>query len=274
MKILLATALMLLFSGLAISQDIIETHAGQKIEGKVIEITSSSIRYYSKDQPEGPIRNLDLKTVSLITYQDGTKERFVLVGAEADPMVNRPDVVPTPPRVRPERVPNNKDRILQSGLFLDYMVGYCSQGGNSGANYFGPSFRVGNKWYFGKSEKYRFGIQATWLRFGVYSSSFPFIDNIEYGFLAPMGLGFSNAFKLKDKHGMEVNLNGAPVIKEFDILLPGEFDNISSNDFGFLGSIDVKYRFGKLAVGLDYTYIDQGYLDEFHILSASFGLKF
>jgi len=273
MKILLTTAMLLLISGFVSAQDIIETNTGQKIEGKVIEITASSIRYYSKDQPEGPVRNIDLRTVTLITYQDGTKEHFVLVGAEADPINNRPDVVNTPPRVRPERVPKIKDRILQGGLFLDYMLGNCNRDAYA-SNYFGPSIRVGNKWYFGKSEKYRFGIQTTWLRFGIYSSSLKGINDVEYGFLAPLGLGFSNAFKLKDKHGMEVNVNCAPVINEFDAFKPGNIGNISSNDLGILGSIDVKYRFGRLAVGLDYTYIDQGFLNEYHILSASFGLKF
>lgn len=273
MRTLLTTGLLLLISNFGFSQDIIETLKGQKIEGKVIEITSTSIRYYSKEQPEGPMRNIDLRTVSLITYQDGTKERFVQVGTEPEPE-SRPEEVKAPPVVKPIREPKIKDRILQSGLFLDLMMGVSFRETDPSSPYFGPSFRLGNKWYFGKSEKYRLGIQATWLRFGIYSNSFPLLDDIEYGYLAPMGLGISNAFKLKDKQGMEVNLSCAPIINDVEVLLPGNLNYASSNDFGVLGSMDIKYRFGKLAVGLDYTYLYGAYNSTYHTISTSFGFKF
>jgi len=54
--------------------DIILNKSGEEIEGKIIEITETSIKYKSANQLDGPIRNIAIDKVFMITYGDGTKE--------------------------------------------------------------------------------------------------------------------------------------------------------------------------------------------------------
>lgn len=54
--------------------DLIITSNGEEIKGKVVEITSSTIKYTSELQLSGPIRNIDRNKVFMIKYGDGTKE--------------------------------------------------------------------------------------------------------------------------------------------------------------------------------------------------------
>lgn len=59
----------------AIAQrDVIILKDGEEIEGKVIEITETSVKYKSASQLDGPIRNMAIDKVFMIKYGDGTKE--------------------------------------------------------------------------------------------------------------------------------------------------------------------------------------------------------
>lgn len=54
--------------------DVIIQKDGAEIEGKVIEITETSIKYKSASQLDGPIRNMAIDKVFMVKYGDGTKE--------------------------------------------------------------------------------------------------------------------------------------------------------------------------------------------------------
>jgi hypothetical protein len=60
------------------SQDLIYLKNGQKVEGKIIEITSESVKYKALDYLEGPIRNIQLYDVYMIKYENGNEEFFNL----------------------------------------------------------------------------------------------------------------------------------------------------------------------------------------------------
>jgi hypothetical protein len=278
MKIIAAITFLILFVNIGLSQDLIEKRDGEKIEGKIIEITESSIKYKRKDQPNGPIRNIAVADVKLITYEDGSKERFVTVDSpkdEATPIqVENPQVVK---RRGPDRIRNDKDRILGPGMFIEMLPGYANydNGSTFNSNYGGLGIKFGNKWYFGKNEKYRPGIQMTWIRFGAYSTSLSPSD-ISKGYFSVLNLGFANAIKFKDKMGMEVNANIGPTILQPPI--PGD----DSGEFGLLYGLEVKYRLGRLALGIDFTRVEEqlgygygiGKGDAITTLSLSVGFKF
>lgn len=256
-------------STVVFAQDKIEMRDGSTIDGKVVEITETTIKYRRADQPEGPLRNVAISEVSLISYADGTKERFVLVGEnpsarEPEPVNENPQVVK---RRGPDRIPVDKDRILCSGFWMDFMVGYCGVNYVSSVSpYGGLGLRAGNKWYFGNGERYRPGIQATWLRFGVYSSSI-YPSDIDRGYISPLNLGFTNAFRFGEKTGMELNVSGGPVLLDW----PPE----SNGDVDMLIGIEAKYRYGRFALGLDYARVGLfDFMTPMDVLSLSVGLKF
>ncbi|MBC5991564.1 hypothetical protein [Pontibacter cellulosilyticus] len=76
------TLLTLLFSILSISaiqaQDIITKRTGEKVEAKVMEITTSEIKYKNFNNLEGPLYVLPKAEVLLIQYENKTNEVFEL----------------------------------------------------------------------------------------------------------------------------------------------------------------------------------------------------
>ena len=60
----------------AVAQDIILKRDGSEIEAKVIEITDQQIKYKNFDFQSGPIRNVNIHDVFMITYENGQKEVF------------------------------------------------------------------------------------------------------------------------------------------------------------------------------------------------------
>ncbi len=251
----------------SLSQDIIEKRDGSTMEVKVIEITETMIKYKRKDQPDGPLRNIAVSDVAVITYADGSKERFVVVKdeeARETPAREKPE--PKYEKRRgPDRIPVDKDRLFEPGFFMDLLPGYAREDYSFGNGLGSLGIRVGNKWYFGKGQKYRPGIQATWLRVNPFFSG-PYPDDISDGFISPLNLGFANIIKFGEKSGMEVNLNFGPILLDFPPEGPGDLD--------ILYGMDVKYRYGRLAVGIDCTRIGAYYKNPVNTISLSAGLKF
>jgi len=58
------------------AQDLIINNAGDEIEAKVLEITSSEIKYKRFDNLDGPVITLAKSEVLLIKYENGTKDVF------------------------------------------------------------------------------------------------------------------------------------------------------------------------------------------------------
>ncbi len=266
LKSILITAL-LSFS--AFGQDTIQLRNGETINANIIELTSTTVRYRRVDQPEGPIRNVELTDIAEITYEDGSKERFVLVEKQGVGTEERPveQARIYPKRRGLDRIPEDKDRILEGGLFVDILPGFATDDYFS-TSYMGMGARLGQKWYFGKGEKRRHGLQATWIRIHTY----PIVDgeSVVYnvtGVFSPLGIGSTNVFKFKEKRGLEVNASVAPVILE------APFVNSGSSRAGIMYGLTVKYRHDRLAIGLD---ISRAHLrnDNLNMLSVTAGFKF
>jgi hypothetical protein len=291
-KLRITFSCLIFFVNFSYSQDTIKTRNGALIEGEVIEITQKTIRYYRNDQPEGPVRNIAIKEVREIQYEDGTKEVFVLVESDS-----KEEIVMSPSleaayasRKRRDSIMRYKDRIFESGIFVDLLLGYGylvnreyvyeyifqyqvgSELTHSYEHYGGFNIRFGNKWYFGKGDVYRPGIQATWLRAGIFTST---VANAATGktrgIIAPLGIGFANSVKLKRKMGIELNLNVGPTV-----ILPD--NNSSLQPIGLIYGVALKYRWNQLVLGLDFSQVEEGLGEltkqSFSNLNVTLGLKF
>lgn len=60
----------------AFSQDILYKKNGEKIEGKIIEVTLDTVNYKSIDNLEGPSKNIPVSSVYMIKYENGKEEIF------------------------------------------------------------------------------------------------------------------------------------------------------------------------------------------------------
>jgi len=58
------------------AQDVILKRDGLDIKAKVLEITDQQVKYKDYDFQDGPIRNINISDVFMITYENGQKEVF------------------------------------------------------------------------------------------------------------------------------------------------------------------------------------------------------
>ena len=75
-KKFLLFAFMAVLSYSSMAQDVILKKDGSEIQAKVLEITEFAIQYKNFDFQNGPIRNINISEVFMITYEDGKKEVF------------------------------------------------------------------------------------------------------------------------------------------------------------------------------------------------------
>lgn len=59
------------------SQDLITKKSGEDIQAKVLEVTTSEIKYKKSDNLNGPIFSILKSEVLLVRYENGTKDMFV-----------------------------------------------------------------------------------------------------------------------------------------------------------------------------------------------------
>ena len=102
--------------------------------------------------------------------------------------------------------------------------------------------KAGNNFYFMHKNKWSGGLQVNWAKISV---SLP--PNLNH--IAPLHVGMSNLFKLSDKLGLEFNATGG-FVTEFEI---GSTNHVDVR-YGFGGSSELKLRFKKMTVGLEYGY--------------------
>jgi hypothetical protein len=76
MKALLTSALVMMVSFSAFSQDTLFTRNGQVIPGKVYEINQTDIKYRKPSNPDGPLYTISKEDVTMIEYKNGTKDVF------------------------------------------------------------------------------------------------------------------------------------------------------------------------------------------------------
>lgn len=65
-----------LYAHFAIAQDVITRTNGEKINAKVLKVTSTEIEYKLFDNQDGPLHTLLRSDVNVIIYQNGTKDVF------------------------------------------------------------------------------------------------------------------------------------------------------------------------------------------------------
>lgn len=279
-----ALSIIFLFISLSFSswsQDAIIKRDGTKIDAKVVEITSTTIKYRNFDQPDGPIRNIAINDVQEIIYTDGSWEKFEKKETTAS----------TKPEETDKPVKEKKNHISNSGLFIEGMIGrnsiyqknntvnyYYDEFGNyieepnpSRQNYASLSIRLGNRWYFGSLEKWRPGIQVTYFKLGLYlnpNATNPGRNSISLG-----NVGFANAFKFTEKIGMEANANVGFTAMN---VLPPWFNNDPAAGINY--GLEVKFRYKALAVGLDYSRMQANFNNSKYtsmdVMSISIGAKF
>lgn len=263
MKNLFLTTLLSLVTNLSFSQDVLVLKDGSKIEAKIVEITSTSIKYYKFSQLEGPIRIAEKYEVSEIIYQNGESEKFDVPAPVTLTTQGRSEPVARPPKPI-------KDPVLGRGFFIEGFIGvteYTDRSTYNGYDYLSSDYtpysltttrrnnymtigvRLGNKWYFGKNEKWRPGFQATWLRFGIHVGD----GNTEDLLVGPRtisiaNIGMCNIFKFNEKLGLEANFAVGPTL-DID-LVNGGFSQ------GYSFSIESKLRLNRFSLGLDYQYSD------------------
>lgn len=68
--------MMILYCNLTYCQDMITKKTGEDISAKVLEVTSSEIKYKKSDNLEGPIFSILKSEVLIIRYKNGTKDVF------------------------------------------------------------------------------------------------------------------------------------------------------------------------------------------------------
>ncbi len=284
MKYLFIIITLSLFSFAAKAQDTIRKTDGSLLIGKVKEISDDYIVYTRSDQPEGPDRKISISSVSKITYKNGTSEIFthstgnnsVGKSEEKEPVVGTPGTVNTSGRtvVVPRRGPDLKVRpgemfpnsegargtetglSLKSGFYVDMLVGYARTNQYSynynydyELGYYYPQqsikrdnvtfgARIGTKFYFGSNDKSRFGLNITWVNLTV------LVDDANNGgiIFSPTNIGFASIFKFTEHAGLEVNTSTGLAASS---VLP--------NDFGIKYGLDIKFRYDRLAVGIDFS---------------------
>ncbi len=257
---------MIFISSSLFSQDIILKKDGTKIEAEVLEITEKIIKYKKFNQEEGPLRSIGISEVISIIYESGEKEVFN-------------DVKPTKKEDR--KADNNF--MFRSGLFLDLLLGYGNVNINDGYfgfngeqilhnhSYFMLTLQLGNKWYFGKSEKWRPGFQATWFRYGIAIDPQNTFETLLAGSksFSIVNIGMCNAFKLSEDTGLEINFTtGLNLEVNF-------YDDYFGGGLAF--TPEVKYRHKNLAVGVNYSRIqsiEPNKSSDWDIISLSIGAKF
>jgi len=75
-KMLLILVTAIGFGITANAQDVILKQDGSEIKAKVLEITDQQIKYKEFDFQDGPIRNINVSEVFMITYENGKREIF------------------------------------------------------------------------------------------------------------------------------------------------------------------------------------------------------
>ena len=72
----ITAALLLMVSLQATAQDIILKKNGEELKAKVVELTSTDIKYKAEDNPDGPLYNLPKAEVFKIKYSNGKSDFF------------------------------------------------------------------------------------------------------------------------------------------------------------------------------------------------------
>ena len=76
MKKIIIVLSLLLCSSIGFAQDVLTKKNGEDILAKVLEVTTTEIKYKKSDNPNGPTFTILKSEVLLIRYENGTKDVF------------------------------------------------------------------------------------------------------------------------------------------------------------------------------------------------------
>jgi len=134
--------------------------------------------------------------------------------------------------------------LFKNGLFIDglFAVNYFSSYSYNEVS-FGPGVRVGHKWYFGRKQNTKFGIQVDWMRAIWMIEAF----GDPYVAISPLNFGIMKTWKRSKGKSIELNLKTAfTYYAYFDFAL----DGVPC----WLINPEIKYQKGKFVVGLSYNW--------------------
>ena len=290
MKLILFIVLVLLTSAVY-SQDYIIKKDGEKIEAKVLEVTTTHVKYRKFSQPEGPNRSIEISLLKEIIYEDGQFDTF-----------ETPKTTPTQLNLEKSKDPLNetstpeeelkynlrRDPIMKSGLTIEGIFGFAStkqmvyneyiigydQWGNpiydysynfEPVRYLSLNVKLANKWYFNQSDTWRTGLQVNWFRFGVLIDPSDVVPSLFIGpkIIAPLNIGWTNVIRINEEWGLEANITGGGMLN-IDLDFGKIYDGYSLNP-------EIKVRHQKLSFGLDYMYFNDS--RSWHSFGVTVGAK-
>jgi len=76
MKKIIVVLTLLLFSSISFAQDVLTKRTGEEIQSKVLEVTTTEIKYKKFDNLNGPLIIVLKSEVLMIRYENGTKDVF------------------------------------------------------------------------------------------------------------------------------------------------------------------------------------------------------
>lgn len=121
MKSIITTILFIIIAiGHSFGQDIITKRNGDEIEAKVLEVNSADIKFKRFDNINGPIYSLSKLEVSMILYENGSKDIF-----------DEQQTVKSLQSIQPTQIPAYLSRDMEIQGMKDARINYHGQ--NSGA---------------------------------------------------------------------------------------------------------------------------------------------
>ena len=267
---------LLFVTSFSYAQDTIRKKDGTLYIGIVKEIDDSYLIYVREDQPDGPLRKIELSQVSMITYKDGTRERFTVSqtpSGSQNPTTSKqpeqwepgtinntgrvviikrrgPDI-----RVYPgDRFPSNTNDLPKGNLYLNLLVGYAQTSRYEYTlDYYNYSntlkyiredqanmgVRFGALVYFGNGERHKFGLNIAFVGLNIMVNDGGDFPNIVF---APVNPGFASSFNIGENSRLEANATMGLAVS-----------SLFQSSLGFRYGIDLKYRYRSLAFGLDFS---------------------
>ena len=140
-KLLFFLLLMVLATNFSFAQDMITKKTGEDIKAKVLEVSTTKIKYYKFDMPDGPIYTILKSDVLIIRYQNGTKDIFddskqLSKKNDINKKIENKKIYPIKEEVNKKTIKNDTLKNNESKIKIvnNYKIKYGIKGGLNYAN--------------------------------------------------------------------------------------------------------------------------------------------